>query len=36
MDEYSTKKLATTANLNDIVQWEMKRHQLKRKRWKKR
>jgi len=26
MDEYSTKKLTTTANLKDIVQWQMKRH----------
>jgi len=25
MDEYSTKKLRTSANLKDIVHWQMKR-----------
>ena len=27
MDEFSTKKLTSTANLKDIVQWQMKRQQ---------
>ena len=36
MDDYSTKKLMTSANLKDIVQWQMKRHKRKRKIWKKR
>lgn len=26
MDEYSKKRLTATANLKDIVQWQMKRH----------
>jgi hypothetical protein len=31
MDDYSTKKLKTSANLKDIVLWQMKTHQRKRK-----
>jgi hypothetical protein len=26
MDEYSKKKLTTTANLKEIVHWQMKKH----------